>query len=192
MLFEGSGSFQPGDYWQIPARASTQNIDWPRDASGPLPQQPEQITHHYAALAVLHREHGQLHVEDLRPIFTVLGAGPANDPGNLVTENLLVDPDLAVRGDVLLDGDVTVGMLHGHIAAQTVDTNAIVNHAVTVDKLSPDVGQVPLAHAILGPDRHAPSGYRYTGASIIGMAAETHWRRSPVALPVGGTSPPWR
>jgi len=47
-------SYRSGDYWLIPARAATGDIEWPRDEKGrPLPQLPRGIEHHYAPLAIV-------------------------------------------------------------------------------------------------------------------------------------------
>lgn len=32
--FEASGSYRPGDYWQIPARTASADVEWPRDEDG--------------------------------------------------------------------------------------------------------------------------------------------------------------
>jgi hypothetical protein len=48
--------YRPGDYWLIPARVATGDIEWPRedgDPPRPLPRPPFGIRHHYAPLALL-------------------------------------------------------------------------------------------------------------------------------------------
>ena len=49
--------YHTGDYWLIPARTATRDIEWPRDESKtpsvPLPQPPLGIRHHFCCLAVL-------------------------------------------------------------------------------------------------------------------------------------------
>jgi hypothetical protein len=53
--FEAESQYQTGDYWLIPARTVTNNIEWTRDGSGnPLPQSIEGTLHAYSRLAVLH------------------------------------------------------------------------------------------------------------------------------------------
>jgi hypothetical protein len=50
--FAPDGRYRTGDYWLIPARSLTGDIEWPRDASGtPLLEPPDGISHHYAPLA---------------------------------------------------------------------------------------------------------------------------------------------
>ena len=45
--------YRSGDYWLIPARVATGDVEWPRDASGPIARAPDGIEHHYAKLAVM-------------------------------------------------------------------------------------------------------------------------------------------
>ena len=48
------GTYRTGDYWLIPARTASRDIEWPRDdAKKPLPQLPYGILHHYCRLALL-------------------------------------------------------------------------------------------------------------------------------------------
>ena len=44
-----------GDYWMIPARTATGDIEWPNDevTGDPLPQSPQGILHHYCRLALI-------------------------------------------------------------------------------------------------------------------------------------------
>jgi hypothetical protein len=49
-----SGTYANGDYWLIPARTLTANIDWPLDGSGnPVAEPPKGIHKHYCRLAVV-------------------------------------------------------------------------------------------------------------------------------------------
>ncbi|MFN3372534.1 MAG: DUF6519 domain-containing protein [Chloroflexus sp.] len=48
-----NGTFRPGDYWLIPARAITGDIEWPRSGNQPVPQRPRGIHHAYCKLALL-------------------------------------------------------------------------------------------------------------------------------------------
>ena len=50
--------YRTGDYWLIPARVATGNIEWPVESGKdgkpiPLPKPPDGIDHHYAPLAIL-------------------------------------------------------------------------------------------------------------------------------------------
>ena len=44
-----AGHYNTGDYWLIPARTATRDVDWPRDANDDaLSRPPDGIAHHYA------------------------------------------------------------------------------------------------------------------------------------------------
>lgn len=46
-------AYHTGDYWLIPARTATGDIEWEKDGDGnPLPQPPHGIEHHYAPLVI--------------------------------------------------------------------------------------------------------------------------------------------
>jgi hypothetical protein len=47
-------SYRSGDYWLIPARTATGNVEWPKDGKGdPVPWPPHGVEHHYAPLAII-------------------------------------------------------------------------------------------------------------------------------------------
>lgn len=50
----GPGTYRPGDYWLIPARTATGDIDWPRDNTGrALPRRPRGVVYHHVPLALI-------------------------------------------------------------------------------------------------------------------------------------------
>lgn len=51
--FEKDGMYRTGDYWVIPARTETGNVEWPQSGDAPVAQAPRGIRHHYAQLALL-------------------------------------------------------------------------------------------------------------------------------------------
>lgn len=70
-------TFKSGDYWLVPARVTTGDIEWPRDTTPQknyLPQLPLGITHHYCRLALLtlNPTSGQVQTEDCRDLFPPL------------------------------------------------------------------------------------------------------------------------
>lgn len=72
----GEGSYRPGDYWLIPARTNTGEIEWPPFAPRalPIPQAPFGIDHHYCRLALVEvASDGALSVSDCRCRFPSLG-----------------------------------------------------------------------------------------------------------------------
>ncbi len=69
-----AGRFFAGDYWTIPARSLTANLDWPPDpATGaPASLPPDGVTHHYSALGLATLAAGAWTVVDCRPLFAPL------------------------------------------------------------------------------------------------------------------------
>jgi hypothetical protein len=73
--FATGGSYRTGDYWLIPARTMTGDVEWPRDLAGaPLLMAPDGIHYHYAPLAVIWSPKGGSAL-DLRQQF-----GPQAEP----------------------------------------------------------------------------------------------------------------
>ncbi|MBK9940761.1 MAG: hypothetical protein IPP13_03965 [Kouleothrix sp.] len=66
--FQPGGVYYSGDYWLIPARVATGNIEWPIDASGAAAfVLPHGVQHYYAPLAVATvQPDGKLTIEDCR------------------------------------------------------------------------------------------------------------------------------
>ena len=65
-----SANYQTGDYWLIPARVATGNVEWPGPVNDPASLPPHGIEHHYAPLALIVIGTGS--VTDLRRTFTPL------------------------------------------------------------------------------------------------------------------------
>ena len=73
----GESAFRCGDYWLIPARTATGDVEWPGPARDPAPLAPRGVAHHYAPLAVLVSRDRRVTVEaDCRLTFEPL-ARPA-------------------------------------------------------------------------------------------------------------------
>jgi len=52
--FAARGAYRTGDYWLIPARTMTGDVEWPRGAAGvPLLRAPDGVHYHYAPLALI-------------------------------------------------------------------------------------------------------------------------------------------
>jgi hypothetical protein len=105
--FEGN-SFKTGDYWLIPARTATGDVEWPRDPSQqPLPRSPEGIAHHYSRLALITFNAGNWAViEDCRQLFP-----PLSRPGVHITAVRTKTPRGALRNDMPISVEVLVGGL---------------------------------------------------------------------------------
>lgn len=156
--FEGDGGYLAGDYWILYGRAATQDIEWPRQASGLLlPRPPMGITHRYAPLARLHMTEGVGFevCEDLRKGFAPLTA-PALLPSTseAITEKEVTDDN---QEDPISES----------FADSSTDT------------------RTQQGSTILEPLITPPPGYRYTGTLVIGRYQETSWKTG-TALPEGG------
>jgi hypothetical protein len=70
------GTYRAGDYWLIPARTATADIEWPSDAGSPgtpLPQSPHGERQHYCRLALLRLGDSLVTIaEDCRDFFPPL------------------------------------------------------------------------------------------------------------------------
>lgn len=78
-----AGHYNTGDYWLIPARTATHDVDWPRDAEDrPVSRPPDGVIHHYAPLALVEAAGGVASVvHDCRAAFPSLTAITAEDVG---------------------------------------------------------------------------------------------------------------
>lgn len=70
-----AGTYRTGDYWYIPARTATGDVEWPRDGGqNPVAQLAQGILHHTCRLAMVTRQaDGSWKIEsDCRPLFPPL------------------------------------------------------------------------------------------------------------------------
>ena len=67
-----NGTYKVGDYWTIPARTNSGDVEWPRNTAGtPDFVAPEGIDHHFARLALVHiNGSGDIKVDDCRKVFS--------------------------------------------------------------------------------------------------------------------------
>lgn len=96
------GEYRTGDYWLIPARTATADVEWPKDANGdPVPQAKHSIYHHTCPLGLLSSDGTNLLLkEDCRPFFPALtdlkamyyvsGDGQEADPNKTLPYDLVV------------------------------------------------------------------------------------------------------
>jgi hypothetical protein len=96
------GTYKTGDYWLIPARTATGEIEWPPFETpnlNPIAQPPRGIQHHYCRLALLAFDGKKLTVQqDCRDIFPPLAARALH-----VTKTNWQNDDL-LRSEVLQKG----------------------------------------------------------------------------------------
>jgi hypothetical protein len=75
--FFADGEYRTGDYWLIPARVATGNVEWPQDDDlNPQPLPPRGIEHHYAVLGFVTWNKEKLNIESGRLEFWPLFSGP--------------------------------------------------------------------------------------------------------------------
>lgn len=71
-----ANQYRTGDYWLIPTRVATGDVEWPGEVGKPEPLPPHGIEHHYAPLAVITIENNNnnatITVTDLREKFEPL------------------------------------------------------------------------------------------------------------------------
>jgi hypothetical protein len=53
--FGRGGNYRRGDFWLIPARTATGDVEWPGPTDNPRPMPPRGVEHHYAPLAIIMR-----------------------------------------------------------------------------------------------------------------------------------------
>jgi hypothetical protein len=111
-----AGMYRTGDYWLVPARTATGDVEWPLSPSPdarPRPQPPLGVRHHYARLGLigLNPRTSQLSVQDCRKVFPALTDVPRAAPalhvaGANVTHDDLVAPEQFKTGGlrITLDG----------------------------------------------------------------------------------------
>jgi hypothetical protein len=92
------GSYRTGDFWIIPARTSTGELDWPPfrvPNTNPIAQPPLGIAHHFCRLAILTVSGGELRLgvdSDCRPTFPPLTRVCKCDTGIQVLQIQSIDP----------------------------------------------------------------------------------------------------
>jgi hypothetical protein len=78
------GLYRPGDYWLVPARTSTGDVEWPPfevPNLNPIAQPPLGIPRHYCRLALVTVAGGAITATDCRPRFPALTDIDASDVG---------------------------------------------------------------------------------------------------------------
>jgi hypothetical protein len=75
--FQPGGNYRAGDYWLIPARTATGDVEWPGAVGKPEPLPPRGVQHHYVPLARINVDQGVVTVqEDFRRRFSQLARCP--------------------------------------------------------------------------------------------------------------------
>jgi hypothetical protein len=169
--------YRTGDYWLMPARSLTQDIEWPRDAHGqPRRLPPHGVEHRCCPLALLSYEPEGFRLLDLRRTFQPYTTGSVSKAGDWMEGPLDVRADLEVRGDLEVEGDGRFGAIYGTLRTPgAVHTRQLADESVTPEKLAPAVGLVPDGSSILGPTLRPPAGYVATGWSFSLFGDHPPW-----------------
>lgn len=68
-----AGTYKAGDYWLVPARTATADIEWPRDSvNNSIAQLPRGTAHYFCKLALIRVVNGVVTINDCRPRFPAL------------------------------------------------------------------------------------------------------------------------
>jgi len=103
--FAAGGEYRSGDYWLIPARVATGNIEWPAPDSDSIATfttllEPNGVVHHYAPLGFVEWPNGALHIEscncEFEPLSSCFSSGSV-----AVAASLLRNGQLLFREDRL-------------------------------------------------------------------------------------------
>ena len=114
-----AGSYATGDYWLIPARTVTGEIEWPPFAIpnlAPVAQPPAGIRHHYCRLALLQLINPTpqtWQLQDWRSAFPSLTDVPSPDGGIHITGVALVDPTSGTTSPLISDTTIQASSFGG-------------------------------------------------------------------------------
>ncbi len=108
------GSYKTGDYWLIPARTATADVEWPLDEDQkPELQAPHGIRHHYCRLARLHFNETTISgISDCRNLFL-----PVTELTNLHVQG--PEPGIKVKEIVRYNQNKLVPLMIGDVVPVT-------------------------------------------------------------------------
>jgi photosystem II stability/assembly factor-like uncharacterized protein len=174
--FEPGGTYRPGDYWLIPARTVTADVEWPRDEHGaPIARPPAGVVHGYCRVAIVEvGADGAIEIlSDCRNLFPPLtaltqllhvsGDGQDGIPGQQLPQPVRAR---VVRGEHPVAGavvrfEVIAGA--GHLAG--------VGPAVPVDVTTLADG-IAECGWFLDPDIRPPARHQQVLASLLNQAGD--------------------
>ena len=165
------GTFKTGDYWLIPARTATANIEWPFNTAQP----PRGIQHHFAKLAILNLATATAPlwttVSDCRPIFPPIteltslyyvgGDGQEAMPGQPLPTSLKVGvangkwpvAGAKVKFEFVAPGAGTLAPVSGGVT----NSEGIAECLLTLGSIPPNVNfSLQVRASLLGPDGITP------------------------------------
>ncbi|HEY4249124.1 MAG TPA: DUF6519 domain-containing protein [Lacunisphaera sp.] len=91
--FTAGGSYRTGDYWLIPARVATGQIEWPATNDlNPQPLPPRGVQHHFAVLGYVGWPNNQLAIRNQRLVFWPLLTSVADSALVSADGHVIVQP----------------------------------------------------------------------------------------------------
>ncbi|MDP5337486.1 MAG: DUF6519 domain-containing protein, partial [Nodularia sp. (in: cyanobacteria)] len=135
--FDSKSTYKTGDYWLIPARAYTKDIDWPYDnLAQPIKQRSLGIKHHYSPLALLKYNNGAFTLpRDYRPTFPSL-VNCLDKTGDTMTGDLEIQANLYVTNG----GKVGIGTKEPE-ATLHIDGNVCISNGTKSVNIAPQIDQ---------------------------------------------------
>ena len=163
--FSSDLAYETGDYWLIPARTATNDIEWPHDngePAQPIPQLPRGIRHDYAPLGLVRivkinqevtfegfkQEDEENQILDRRTKFPSLQNSFDKENGGTINGNVTIKDTLDVDKSTNLainEGNVAIGI-------QETDTQAKL-HTKSSGWFPEDSTQWPKITEILNPEK---------------------------------------
>ena len=168
ILFTPGGQYRPGDYWQIPARTITANVEWPLNEDGdPIARPPSGITDAYCRLGIVEvgTDGSVTVVSDCRTLFPPLTAMEqllyVSGDGQDAPPNSVLPQPLAVR---VARGELPV---KGRgIRFEIESGGGTVDGGLLFDTVTDAEGQA-VCDWRLGPGARAPNRFQRVRASLL-------------------------
>jgi hypothetical protein len=158
VIFQAGGRYRTGDYWLVPARTVTGDVDWPRDSSGnPLFRPPQGISHHFCPLAIVNFTPQTWSVlSDCRSFFAPLADTGlhvtqivlAGSGGTLLNDSAVALQDLTAGINIICDAPVdpqSLTMANPSFALPSITSLTKPSCFVTIDVPVTAADQLPSA-----------------------------------------------
>jgi len=153
---EESHYYRAGDYWLIPARTVTGDVEWPGEVGKPDPLPPHGVEHHYAPLALISvGEDGNVTPDPDKDCRQNVNRGI--DPGTITTDKIADNAITAAKiqpGSIgrthLTTGAISIGLLSTTLvwdASTTLQPNGTAGFNVLATPLLQPRGATILVYA---------------------------------------------
>lgn len=167
--FEPGGSYRPGDYWQIPARTITADVEWPHDDDGdPIARAPAGVADAYCRLGIVEVDsEGRVAVaSDCHEIFPPLTALEqllyVSGDGQDAAPGALLPQPLALR---VARGTVPVAGMGVRFEVET--GGGLVGGSPWQIETTTDADGQASCHWALGPAAASPARFQRVRASLL-------------------------